>query len=64
MWPDVQALRKRVAPLGCSVTTSLLFREPVAQYVSFYRYYIQVSEPYHTRTHIRRMRQRLRETRW
>jgi hypothetical protein len=37
----VQALKARVAPLGCTVTTSLLFREPVAQYVSFYRYYIQ-----------------------
>jgi hypothetical protein len=39
--PELAALRAATAHAGCAVTSSLLFREPAAQYKSFHRYYIE-----------------------
>ena len=39
--PDLAALRAQTRHLGCSVTSSLLFREPAKQVESFHRYYIE-----------------------
>lgn len=38
--PDLKKTRAELEALGCGVTTSLLFREPYAQYRSFWNYYI------------------------
>ena len=38
---DLKKLKLELRALGCGVTTSLLFREPKAQYESFWKYYIQ-----------------------
>ena len=38
--PDLKKTRAELEALGCGVTTSLLFREPEAQYRSFWNYYI------------------------
>lgn len=37
---DLKETRAELEALGCGVTTSLLFREPEAQYRSFWNYYI------------------------
>ena len=39
--PDVAALREQFEPLGCTVSTSILLRKPLPQYLSFYNYYIR-----------------------
>ncbi|KAK3233610.1 hypothetical protein CYMTET_56106 [Cymbomonas tetramitiformis] len=39
--PDVLRLKEEYGKLGCKVTTSFIMREPVAQYLSFYHYYIK-----------------------
>ena len=38
---DLRELREHTAAVGCEVTSSLLFREPEAQYRSFHAYYIE-----------------------
>ena len=38
--PDLKKTRAELEALGCGVTTSLLWREPYAQYRSFWNYYI------------------------
>ena len=39
--PDLDALREYTSAVGCEITSSLLFRDPPAQYRSFYEYYIE-----------------------
>lgn len=39
--PDLELLRQETEAFGCSITTSFLMRDPIPQYVSFYRYYIE-----------------------
>mmetsp|Transcript_12907 Transcript_12907/g.17649 ORF Transcript_12907/g.17649 Transcript_12907/m.17649 type:complete len:430 (-) Transcript_12907:27-1316(-) len=38
--PDVLRLKSEFGPTGCQITTSILMREPLPQYLSFYHYYI------------------------
>jgi hypothetical protein len=39
--PDLDALREYTSAVGCEITSSMLFRDPPAQYRSFYEYYIE-----------------------
>eukprot|EP00239_Pterosperma_sp_CCMP1384_P010686 CAMPEP_0197859666 /NCGR_PEP_ID=MMETSP1438-20131217/34439_1 /TAXON_ID=1461541 /ORGANISM="Pterosperma sp., Strain CCMP1384" /LENGTH=248 /DNA_ID=CAMNT_0043476253 /DNA_START=146 /DNA_END=889 /DNA_ORIENTATION=- len=38
--PEIARLKEKYSAYGCQVTSSFLMREPLGQYISFYRYYI------------------------